>query len=292
LPLAPAVAALGEEWTMTSRQPRFALNHMAAPRLAPKDFFALASSLRISEVEIRNDLAGNAILDGTSPATIASLAREKNVSIISINALQRFNEWTPRREAEAVELASYAQACGARALVLVPVNDGSGRAKGERQGNLRVALKALKPILAERGLVGLVEPLGFEICSLRSKTEAADAIAAIGGSGVFKLVHDTFHHHLAGEKAIFPALTGLVHISGVVDPGLSISEMRDPHRVLVDAQDRVGNVAQIRALLAAGYDGPLSFEPFSPAVQQLADPRGALAGSIAFIKACLLREAA
>jgi len=68
--------------------------------------------------------------------------------------------------------------------------------------------------------------------------------------------------------------------------------MRDPHRGLVDAQDRIGNVAQIRALLDAGYDGPLSFEPFSPAVQQLADPAGALAGSIAFIRAGLLREAA
>ena len=277
---------------MTGSQARFALNHMAVPRLAPAAFFQLARSLGMSEVEIRNDLAGNAILDGTSAATIDSLAREAGVSIVSINALQRFNDWTPERETEALELAAYAQACGARALVLVPVNDGSGRANGERQGNLRVALKALKPILAERGLVGLVEPLGFEICSLRSKTEAADAIAAIGGNGVFKLVHDTFHHHLAGEAATFPGLTGLVHISGVVDPAVSISEMRDPHRGLVDAQDRIGNVAQIRALLDAGYDGPLSFEPFSPAVQQLADPAGALAGSIAFIRAGLLREAA
>jgi 2-keto-myo-inositol isomerase len=270
--------------------PRFALNHMAAPRLAPADFFALATSLGLDEVEIRNDLAGNAILDGTPAQAIAELARHAGVTILSINALQRFNEWTPARESEAVALADYARACGARALVLVPVNDGSGRANGERQGNLRVALKALKPILADHGLTGLVEPLGFDICSLRSKTEAAEAIAAIGGS--FKLVHDTFHHHLAGEAAFFPAQTGLVHISGVSDPNVSVSEMRDPHRVLVGGQDRLGNLAQIRALLAGGYDGPFSFEPFSPAVQALADPAAGIGGSIAFIRAGLLREAA
>lgn len=35
---------------------RFALNHMAAPSLAIGDFFALARSLGIDAVEIRNDL--------------------------------------------------------------------------------------------------------------------------------------------------------------------------------------------------------------------------------------------
>ena len=80
----------------------------------------------------------------------------------------------------------------------------SGRANGERQGNLRVALKALKPILSSRGITGLVEPLGFEICSLRSKQEAADAIRALDGGETFHLVHDTFHHHLAGQPRCFP----------------------------------------------------------------------------------------
>ena len=46
---------------------RFALNHMTAPSLAIDDFFALARSLGIDAVEIRNDLSGNAILDGTKP---------------------------------------------------------------------------------------------------------------------------------------------------------------------------------------------------------------------------------
>ncbi|MGO4139887.1 hypothetical protein ACEQ6A_36365, partial [Rhizobium brockwellii] len=49
------------------------------------------------------------------------------------------------------------------------------------------------------GIIGLVEPLGFEICSLRSKTEAAEEIRELGAESTFRLVHDTFHHHLAGE---------------------------------------------------------------------------------------------
>src|SRR5262245_12507458 len=168
---------------------RFALNHMTAPRLAPPAFFALARVLGIGDVEIRNDLEGNAILDGTPPEEIARAAAEAGVEIVSINALQRFNDWNDARAAEAVALADYARTCGARALVLVPTNDGSGRANGERQGNLRIALKALAPILSERGITGLVEPLGFETCSLRLKSEAAQAIEATD-STVFRLVHD------------------------------------------------------------------------------------------------------
>jgi 2-keto-myo-inositol isomerase len=273
-------------------QPRFALNHMTAPRLQVRDFFRLAHSLGLSEVEIRNDLSGNAILDGTAAATVRALAEETSVTIISINALQRFNEWTVEREREATELADYAQACGAKALVLVPVNDGSGRANGERQGNLRVALKALKTILSSRGIAGLVEPLGFEICSLRFKQEAADAIRALDAGEVFRLVHDTFHHHLAGQPALFPEMTGLVHISGVADAAVSVSDMRDAHRVLVDRDDRLGNIAQIRALLAGGYAGPFSFESFALAVHALASPGEAVTESMRFITAELARTRA
>ncbi|MDO9414940.1 TIM barrel protein [Pararhizobium sp.] len=262
----------------------FALNHMAAPSLPLGEFFALAKSLGTCAVEIRNDLAGNAIIDGTPAATVRSEAEAQGITIISINALQRFNEWSDVRAAEALDLITYARDCGAKALVLVPKNDGTGTEDGTRQANLREALTALKPMLTENGIIGLVEPLGFEMCSLRSKREAAEAIAAVGGEGTFKLVHDTFHHHLAGESDIFPALTGLVHISGVSDTDVSVSDMRDPHRVLVDDSDRLDNVGQIRALLAAGFTGLFSFEPFSSAVHDLDDPETALADSIAYIK--------
>jgi 2-keto-myo-inositol isomerase len=261
----------------------FALNHMTAPALTLDAFFALAVSLGMTAVEIRNDLDGNAILDGTTPSEVKSLAERHGVTIISINALQRFNEWTPARTAEAGELIDYAAACGARALVLVPKNDGTGQADGERQANLREALTALKPLLGAAGIIGLVEPLGFEICSLRSKREAAEAVKAVGGEQTFRLVHDTFHHHLAGEPDLFADLTGLVHISGVEDPAVSVAEMLDGHRVLVGPEDRLGNISQIKALLSAGYIGPLSFEPFSPAVHGVADPKAAVTQSVAYI---------
>jgi len=267
--------------------PTFALNHMTAPGLGPDAFFALAAACGIPAVEIRNDLDGNAILDGTTPEQVKALAGRHGVTIVSINALQRFNEWTPARAAQARDLIGYAAACGARALVLVPKNDGTGQADGERQANLREALAALKPMLDAADITGLVEPLGFAICSLRSKREAAEAIMAVGAERTFRLVHDTFHHHLAGEPEIFAGLTGLVHISGVDDPGVALADMRDGHRVLVGPADRLGNVAQIRALLAAGYAGPLSFEPFSPAVHAAADPKASVLESIAHLRASI-----
>lgn len=260
---------------------RFALNHMAAVRLPLAAFFALARDVGIVEVEIRNDLAGTAILDGTLPEDVRAQASAAGVNILSINALQRFNSWDAERAAEAAVLADYARNCGAAALVLVPLNDGSGREDGARQRNLRKALRELSPILSARGLTGLVEPLGFESCSLRSKREAMAAIVSEGGP--FKLVHDTFHHHLAGDGELFAEATGLVHISGVTDARIGVAEMRDSHRVLVDGDDRLDSIGQVRALLAAGYQGPLSFEPFATRICTSTNPGPALRASRDFV---------
>lgn len=263
--------------------PTFSLNHIVAPGLPPERFFQLCRKVGVRSAEIRNDLAGNAILDGTPASTIRDLAAESAVSLLSINALQRFNDWTPEREAEAVALADYAGDVGAAALVLVPVNDGSGREAGVRRKNLATALRSLSAILGDRGIVGLIEPLGFESCSLRSKREAVETIEETGLQEVFRIVHDTFHHHLAGEPDLFPQMTGLVHVSGVEDRSVAIGDLRDGHRVLVSDGDILDNVGQVRALRAGGYGGPLSFEPFSPAVQRLADPAAAIERSIAYL---------
>lgn len=268
---------------MTAATPAFALNHMCAPGHSISDFFDLAKATGATGVEIRNDIEGNAIVDGTEPEAIAEAAAARGLSIVSINALQRFNEWNDARENEARALAAYAKACGAAGLVLVPVNDGTGRANGERQANLRIALKELRPILAEAEIAGLVEPLGFDTSSLRYKSEAVEAIDALGAGDAFRLVHDTFHHHLAGEKALFAAHTGLVHISGVTDGAIATAQMRDAHRVLVDRADRLDNIGQIAALRRNGYDGLLSFEPFSEAVHRLPDLASTLAASMTFI---------
>ncbi|MFT3973665.1 MAG: TIM barrel protein [Amaricoccus sp.] len=262
---------------MPTTSPRFALNHMTTPGLSPEAFFALAGALRLDAVEIRNDLPGNAILDGAPASRIRSLAEAAGVRIISINALQRFDDWRAERANQAVALADYAAACGAEALVLVPTNDGS------RPDRLFAALEGLKAILQDRGLRGLVEPLGFADCSLRLKSTAAEAIRAVGGTDTFRLVQDTFHHHLAGETRMFPELTGLVHISGVDDAGIAVDAMRDRDRGLVTERDRLGNVPQIRELRRAGYAGYLSFESFSRTIHALEDPKPAIATSMALL---------
>ena len=270
---------------------RFALNHMVAPGLDLADFFRLAASLGSPEVEIRNDLPHRAIADGTSPEAVRAAAAEAGVTILSINALQRFDDWNETRALEALDLTRFASASGARALVLVPVNDGPGGAESGRPWRLREALQRLRPVLAEHGIMGLVEPLGFRSCSLRSKREAAEAIEAVGGGMSFRLVHDTFHHALAGEPGLFPGLTGMVHISGVADPA-PLPGLKDRHRLLVDASDRLDTVGQISALVAAGYAGPFSFEPFGAEIHRLADPGPAIAASMQFISSRLATQAA
>lgn len=257
---------------------RFALNHIVAPDLSLEAFFDLSRSLGITEVEIRNDTPD--VVSQLPAREVKDAARKAGVTILSINAVYPFNVWSGDLPAEAEKLADYASAAGAQGLVMCPLNDGNQVADVD----LDKALAAMLPILSSRGLVGLVEPLGFPISSLRTKRRALDAIKRVGGEGTYKLVHDTFHHHLAGETEYFAQQTGLVHISGVTDPAVSVDGMLDPHRVLVDAADRLENVAQIKALNAAGYAGPYSFEPFAPEVQKLPDPKSALTQSIDYIR--------
>lgn len=268
-----------------------ALNHMAAPTLGWDAFLRLAHGLGCIGVEFRNDLPGT-LFDGADPRDVADKARALGLRILALAEVKRFNDWSDDKRTEAEDLMQIAKACGAEAVSLIPRNDGLGCGNGERQANLRVALRELQPMLQAHGLTGLVEPLGFEICALRYKAEAVEAIESLGAANTFKLVHDTFHHTLAGGGPIFAGHTGIVHISGVTDPSLSVAEMRDEHRVLVDADDRLGNVAQIEDLRRAGYAGPISFEPFAPSVHALADPARALAGSFQFISSRLAEIAA
>lgn len=272
---------------------QFALNHMVAPRLGLEAFLDLAVRLGLPHVEIRNDLPGVAISDGTPAAAVRAAAEARGVAIVSINALQRFNDWTPARADEARALAAYAKGCGARALVLCPVNDTAFTpAEADRLDGLRSALRGLAPILAEAGITGLVEPLGFSECSLRLKAEAVAAIDETGTADAFKLVHDTFHHAVAGETTTFPGRTGLIHASGVVDPAIGLEAMRDPHRVLITPADRIDNIGQIRALIAGGYAGPISLEPFAAEVHASTDIAGDLASSLSHVRAGLAKAAA
>ncbi|AKF46849.1 TIM barrel protein [Pseudomonas syringae] len=260
---------------------RFALNRMVAPRLSLESFVDLAVKLGADAIEIRNDLKGVEIENGTAPGVVRDLCAARGVQVLSINALYPFDVWNEERAAQATKLAQYARDCGARGLVLCPLNDRADPRNGaQRASGLRTALTALAPILREHGILGLVEPLGFEECSLRLKRQAVDAIKAVGGLDVYRLVHDTFHHHLAGEVELFPELTGLVHISGVEDAQAPLNSIRDGHRVLVGEGDILGNASQIERLLDSGYQGHLSFEPFAESVHALDDIPQAIAASM------------
>jgi 2-keto-myo-inositol isomerase len=145
------------------------------------------------------------------PAAAGALVRDRGLRLLAVAEVKRFNDWSADKAAEAEALIRIARAAGAEAVSLIPRNDGLGTGNGERQAALRVALKALRPMLEDHGLIGLVEPLGFEICALRHKAEAVEIIEALGAADRFRIVHDTFHHVLAGGGPLFAAQTGIIH---------------------------------------------------------------------------------
>lgn len=269
----------------------FALNHMTVARMSFAELLDAAQALGCVGVEVRNDLP-QPLFDGLPPERAGEMARERGLRLLALAEVKRFNDWSADRAEEALALMKVAVACGAEAVSLIPRNDNLGMGNGERQGALRVALKALRPMLEDHGLTGLVEPLGFEACPLRLKTDTVEVIEALGVAGRFRIVHDTFHHHLAGGGPLFPEHTGIVHVSGVVDGSLRTGDMADRHRRLVDGADRLGNLAQLRALVAAGYRGPISFEAFAPETHAAADPVGDLRRSMDFIREGLALRAA
>lgn len=245
---------------------QFSLNHMVAPKLGYAEFFDMALRLGVGAVEIRNDIPVS-LMGNKNAKAIGRMAKDKGITIININGLQRWNQWNKAKADEASRLAEYIALAGGKNLILVPTNDKKFCPETEaRLEGIRVALDALKGILADHGLIGCVEPLGFQECSLRFKAEAIAAIDAVGGAKRFKLTHDTFHHYVAGETDVFADRTGLIHVSGVTDRKYTAATMRDPQRVLVDAGDRIDNKGQLKRLFAGGYKGYVSFEPFSKTV--------------------------
>jgi 2-keto-myo-inositol isomerase len=261
----------------------FALNHMTAPNLAWEGFLDLAKDLGCIGVEFRNDLK-TPLFGGADPAAVKAAVAARGLRFLALAEVKMFNDWSDAKAAEAEALIQIAVAAGAEAVSLIPRNDGVATDRADSRRVTETALREVLPMLRAHGLKAMVEPLGFAVCSLRYKDVLADCIDAVGGVGTLFMVHDTFHHALAGFGPIFPEVTGIVHVSGVRD-AIYLDDMRDPHRVLVDGDDVLGNVAQIRALRAAGYNGPISYEPFAPSVHALADHGPALRASMDFIRA-------
>ncbi|MDE8557691.1 TIM barrel protein [Pantoea vagans] len=241
---------------------RFCVNRKIAPSLSIPQFFNLVSQLGIHNVELRNDMPGGRVTDDLSGDEVNALARESGIRIVTINALYPFNQLNEEVLQRARQLLSDAQAVGAASLVLCPLNDGTPISAAD---TIR-ALKTLAPLFADAGIQGLVEPLGFPQSSLRSATQAQTLIREAGVP--FRLLIDTFHHHLfedaeqTFEQEIDIQQIGLVHLSGVTDPR-PVSQLTDEERIMLSADDRLHSKQQVERLEKMGYTGLYAFEPFS-----------------------------
>lgn len=271
---------------------RFALNRIACPKLSLDQFFALAKRAGIGQVELRNDLGSGSVTDGLPPKQVSDLAAKHGVRIATINALQKFNleAVRPRALDELKQLIDVAIQLKCPAIVLCPNNDTADqRPPAQMFGETASALRDFQALFEDNDMIGMVEPLGFAESSLRSGADAMRVIAE-SNSAAYRIVHDTFHHALGTDTqdllrfSDYAHRVGLIHVSGV-ESDEPFSVYRDPHRVLLSADDNLRSREQIQALTNAGCRAPISFEPFAPEVQALdADALvAALEKSIAFL---------
>jgi len=269
----------------------FALNQVTMAATTLPAFLANAEKLGCHGVELRNDLA-RPIFDGLPVKSVRDMLQDHDLKLLGLSQIYPCNRWSTSIATESQTLIASSVELGAEAINLIPCNDGTRLSAPERLGDLKRGLEALLPLLNDAGMTAYLEPLGFARASLRHKSEAVDVIQSIGASETIKIVHDTFHHALAQESALYPSETGIVHISGVTTTDLPLSDLADDHRVLVDQNDRLDNLGQITALLQAGYSGPFSFECFAPSLQTRPTLTTEIRQSIEFITAHLQSKAA
>lgn len=249
---------------------KIGLNRITMPNAPLFEFMQQAKEMGFEAVEVRNDLMGKEILDNIDPKEVKRISDELNLELITINALQRFNDnqkLLEERYEELKSLVTLANEAGIKAVVLVPVNDlDDKRSYEQRMKDTIATLDKYGPLFEDMEVQGLVEPLGFEICSLRFKSDAVKAINQSKFKSNYAIVHDTFHHYLAKEDQFFPKETGLIHLSGVL-PGKEMKDISDADRILVTNDDVMGNIEQVAKLLSLGYDGYACYECFSEEVQ-------------------------
>ena len=247
------------------------LNRVTKPQLPLAEFLKFTKDLGINSIEVRNDFTDIGILDGLSDEALARMFQETGIKALTINALYPFEDGS--KLAQNLENLKFmiheAKRIDCPMIIMCPLNDGADpRTEQQRADDLVVALDAYGPLFKEAGMIGLIEVLGFEICALRTKKAALAGIAKCKFPECYKLVHDTFHHYLAGETEFYPKQTGLVHVSGVY-AGKAKPDITDEDRLLVDKDDIMDNRGQVAALLAGGCTAPISYEPFSSQVRDL-----------------------
>ncbi len=247
------------------------LNRIIKPQIPLGEFLKLAADLGVKYVEVRNDLAGKGVLDGLSDAALQKAFNDTGTRVLTINALYPFEDIRVLNEniEKLTGLIAEANRIDCPHIVLCPLNDASDkRSPAQRADELVAALNAYAPLFAEAKMIGLIEPLGFEICSLRTKKAALESIASCEYPAAYKLLHDTFHHYLSDEAELFPTQTAVVHVSGLL-AGKRKAATTDEDRILVTEEDIMDNRGQVAALQESGCMAPISYEPFSSQVRDL-----------------------
>ncbi|MBI4923331.1 MAG: TIM barrel protein [Devosia nanyangense] len=253
-----------------------------------EDFIELAKGVGVDAVEIRNDIAGREFADGTPAAELRDKLDDAGLKLASINALQRFNDWTGARERELRTLAAYAATLGAPGIVLCPVIAADhGWSAADLDTKLRHSVRMMRPIFLEYGIKGYLEPLGMRDSTLKHQESIVTAVDEVEAWDAFQLCHDTFQFYRSSDARMFPERIGLVHVSGIARKDLGPVELTEPDRGFVFVGDRVDNVGQLKRLTEAGYRGYVSFEPFDPEVQQDPHILQRLGASIHFLRAAL-----
>lgn len=271
---------------------RFALNRTCAPHLPLADFISLAVASGVKAVEIRNDIEGREFADGTPAREVKARLDGAGLAVASVNALQRFNEWTPERAKEAAAIISYAADLGAPGVVLCPVhNEDHGWSAADAERNLRDGLAKLAPILRDHGVIGYVEPLGMRGSTMKNQHMAVAAVGDVDGWDTYQLCYDTFQFFRCGDTVLHQDRIGLAHMSGISRKDLQPGALTEPDRGLVFIDDRVDNIGMLRNLVAGGYSGFISMEPFNPAVQQDPDLLSRLRASLEYVAALLPKAA-
>jgi 2-keto-myo-inositol isomerase len=247
------------------------LNRVTKPQIPLEAFLAFAAELGIKRVEVRNDFTDKGILDGLTDAALRQALARTGTQILTINALYPFEDLRalPDHLERLKGMIQEAQRIDCPCIVLCPLNDASDpRTAQQRADELVAALNAYGPLFQAAGMIGLIEPLGFEICALRTKRAALAGIRGSDYPQCFKLLHDTFHHFLSGETEFFPRETAIIHVSGVL-AGKPRPAITDEDRLLVTPDDIMDSRGQVAALLAGGCSAAISYEPFSSQVRDL-----------------------
>lgn len=241
---------------------RFCINRKIAPTLSIPAFFQLVQRLGLNKVEMRNDLPGGSVTDTLSHDEVRALADRYGIEIITINAVYPFNQIDAALLAKTEGLLKDAKGIGAKALVMCPLNDGTPVSPE----TTLAAMKTLAPLFVQYGIEGLIEPLGFPVSSLRSAVQSQTMIR--DAQVPFRIVLDTFHHHLYEhaeaefEQGIDINGIGLVHLSGVEDTRPT-AELTDEERIMLSKGDLLKSAQQVQRLEKMGYRGIYAFEPFS-----------------------------